>query len=473
MMKSKTMSQQQPTEAIVIGSSMAGLLAARVLSDHFDRVRVIERDQLPEDAAYRGGVSQARHLHLLLARGRAIFTQFFHGFEADFRELGVPTVDVGRDVAAHTGGGWTKRDQIGLQTNLVSRPTIDWYVRQQLRKRDNIEFIAQTEVDDFVTSEDKVTVTGIQTRSHRDTSRRVMLADLVVDASGRGSKTPEWLATMGYPRVPQSRVNAFLGYSSRWYKVPQERNYDWHLMLVNLEPNKGLFHGGGAQIVEDNKLVATLIGVNKHYPPTDEAEFLEFARQLASPALYEIIKELEPISPVYGYRRTENIWNHYETVERFPERLLLVGDAYCCFNPVYGQGMTVAAIEMQRLDTILRSRGAGNLDQLPREFFSALAGIVRNPWLLATGEDLRYPGTEGDRPGWFSHLTQQYVEIIIKALPLDTELGLAFAKVVHLIEPPQSLFHPRIISKVLTYALHGIHADEHLNAPITSVKARD
>ena len=182
---------------------------------------------------------------------------------------------------------------------------------------------------------------------------------------------------------------------------------------------------------------------------------------------------MEPISPVYGYRRTENIWNHYETVGRFPEHLLLVGDAYCCFNPIYGQGMTVAAMEAQQLDAMLQRRGACNLGQLPREFFPALAEVVRNPWLLATGEDLRYPGTEGDRPGWISRLTQQYVELIIKTLPLDTELGVDFAKVIHLIEPPQSLFHPRILSRVLSYALRGIHADEHLNAPVTSVRVRD
>jgi 2-polyprenyl-6-methoxyphenol hydroxylase-like FAD-dependent oxidoreductase len=413
------------SHAVVIGGSLSGLLAARVLSDHCDRVTVVERDQFPDEAAYRSGVPQARHLHLLLAKGREIFVQFFPTFEADFRELGISSIDIGYDTAVYTAAGWTKRIRTGVISNPASRATIDWYVRSQLLQRPNIAFVEHADAQSLVS--DGTRVTGVTVLNRDDQSTQTIEADLVVDASGRLSKTPEWLAALGYPTPPRTIVNSHLSYATRWYEIPDNPIFDRHILLVTALPAEGNFRGGGIQVVEGSQWVVTLAGINKVYPPTDEEGFLEFARQLASPIIYDAIKSAKPTSPIYGYRRTENIWNHYERLPRHPQRFVVMGDAYCGFNPVYGQGMSVAAMEAQKLDALLRQHGPLNLD--PATFYQALAKVIENPWLLATGEDLRYPGTEGDRPGPLVRLAQKYIERVIAVLPLEEEVARTFIKI--------------------------------------------
>jgi 2-polyprenyl-6-methoxyphenol hydroxylase-like FAD-dependent oxidoreductase len=454
--------------AAVIGGSLAGLLAARVLSDHFERVTVVERDHYPDQADYRNGVPQARHLHLLLAKGHEILAQFFPTLDEDFKQLNIPNLDIGMDSVAYTAGGWTRRVRTGIISNPVSRVTIDWYVRGQLQQRPNIHFMTGMDVQRLIASADNTVITGIEAKSRDDQSIQTINADLVVDASGRSSKAPDWLQTLGYSAPPRTTVNSHLGYATRWYERPTDREYDWHILLVTPLPNEGNYRGGGIQQVEGDKWVVTLAGINKVFPPTDAEGFLEFARQLPSSALYEAIKDAAPITPVYGYRRTENIWNHYEQLDRHPQHFAVIGDAYCGFNPVYGQGMSVAAMEAQALDHLLRQNGASSFD--PAAFYKALANTIRNPWLMATGEDLRYPGTEGDRPGLMGRLVQKYIERVLAVLPLDTEIGTAFVKVNNLIEPPQSLMHPRLMARVLAHTLRGVQRDDELNKPVPKMK---
>lgn len=458
------------SHALVIGSSVAGMLAAWVLSKHFERVTIIERDQLPDIAEFRNGVPQARHIHVLLAKGYQVFAELFPGFEADFRDMGVANIEIGWNTAGRTAGGWTKRVHSGDFTSPVRRVTVDWYLHQRLKQCDNIDFRFQTDVQAYVLSQDGRRITGVEVSSRAQHLTETISAELVVDASGRSSKTAEYLAALGYPTPQQSVVNAYLGYATRWYKLPPGQRFDWQIMLIGPIANAEPLSGGGAELVEDGRLVVTLIGANKNYPPTDEAGFMAFMQSLPSLVLYESVKDLEPDSPIYGYRRTENIWNHYERLARVPEALLVIGDAYCCFNPVYGQGMTVAAMEAQKLDALLRQR-AGNLSGLSQQWFAALAQIIRNPWLLATGEDLRYPGTDGERPGFPARLVQKYIDLVVKTLPFDSDIGIAMSRVIQMQAPPGSLFHPGIMFKVLGYTLRGIQANEDLNLPLTQLQS--
>ena len=456
------------SHAAVIGGSLAGLLTARVLSDHFDRVTVIERDHYPDQPEFRNGVPQSRHLHILLAKGHEILAQFFPTLEEDFKQMGIPNLDLGTDTVSYTAGGWTKRVKTGVISNPVTRVTIDWYVRQQLLKRANIHFITGTEVEKLVANASGTVITGVEVKSRDDQSVQTIEADLIVDASGRLSKAPEWLKSLGYIAAPRQIVNSFLGYATRWYAIPTDRVHDWQIVLITSMPKEGINRGAAIQQVEGNQWVVTLAGVNKDYPPTDEEGFLEFARKLASPVIYEAIKDARPLTPVYGYRRTENVWNHYEQLPRHPDHFIVIGDAYCGFNPIYGQGMSVAAMEAQALDKLLHAKGAAHLE--PAEFYGVLANIVENVWLMATGEDLRYPGTEGDRPGLLARLVQKYIDRVIAVLPLDEEVGTAFIKVNNLLEPPQSLMHPRIMARVLRLSLRGIKRDDKLNAPVPKMK---
>lgn len=449
--------------AIVIGGSMAGLLAARVLSDHFERVTVIERDLLPTAAEFRPGVPQAHHLHILLAQGRKILIELFPEFETDLAELGSPNVDLSADFAGLTAGGWTKRFKSGFVTNTCSRVGLEWLVRRRVAALMGVEFLAESEVDALLMSEDGARVIGVHVESRRDRSAQTLLADLIVDASGRTSRMPDWLQSLGYEKPQETTVNAYLGYATRWYEPPPHFHYDWKILLLSARPKAGILRGGGILVVEDQRWSVTLAGTNKDYPPTDEAAFLEFARSLAHPALFEAIEHARPLSPIHGYRRTENRWRHYERLTRFPDRLLVIGDSFCAFNPIYGQGMTVAALEACEL--------CATLTELPLEGIGAAyhrrqAGVVKNVWLLATGEDLRYPLTEGARPGRLERFVQVYVERLIETLPYNDQAQLAFIQATNLLRPPAKLLEPALALSVLRHHLGGLQPNTQINAPV-------
>jgi 2-polyprenyl-6-methoxyphenol hydroxylase-like FAD-dependent oxidoreductase len=449
------------SHAVVIGGSMAGLMAARVLSNHFERVTIVERDKLPDMAEYRAGVPQARHLHVLLAHGREIIQGMFPNIHADLMAHGVPYIDLLNDGTMLTAGGWAKRFDSGLRTYLGSRVTLEFYVRQHLMRLANVTILPESDVESLVS--DGGRVTGVKIVSRHDQSKQTLSADLVVDTSGRGSKVPEWLTEMGYAAPEETTVNAYLGYSTQWFEPPQNFDANWKMILITARPKAGITRGGGVFMVEGNRWIVTVAGVNKDYPPTDTEGFLEFTKTLASPAVYEAIRHATPVSQVYGYRRTDNRWRHYELLERFPERL---GDSFCAFNPVYGQGMTVAAIEARELDSMLRENPS--LDGLPTRFHKRLSKHIQKAWLLATGEDLRYPGTEGKRPGAFERLVQLYVDRVLETMPYDSEVTRAFVQTSNLYKPPTVLFHPRVVWSVIRHRfLNRVPADASANAPVS------
>ena len=452
------------TQAIVIGASMAGLLAARVLRDHFDQVTIIERDRLPEGPEFRPGVPQARHAHALLAQGQQIMEDLFPGLKDDFVEMGAPEMAWGMDTAMRTAGGWVKRFDSGIQTNVCTRVALEWHVRRRLLQYANVRIVQERQVKRLLTDDTRATITGVEIETRQGENPEALHADLIVDASGRNSRTPEWLQTLGYDAPEETIVNAHLGYATRWYEVPPDFEHDWVVMTVGTQPDTGYLRGGGIFEVEGGRWLVILAGTNKDYPPTDDSAFLEFAQTLPSLALYDAIKDAKPISPVYGYRRTENLHHHYERLARFPERFVVIGDAYCGFNPIYGQGMTVAALDALALDGLLKERGTANLNGFGMAAHKRLAQTVRNAWLMATGEDLRYPLTEGQRPGVMDRLTQKYLDLLLRALVDDEAAALAFMQAMNLTRPPSSLFHPAIVWRVLRARLRP-RRDPQRNTP--------
>jgi 2-polyprenyl-6-methoxyphenol hydroxylase-like FAD-dependent oxidoreductase len=397
--------------------------------------------------------------------------RLFPTLAEDLQALNVPEIDLTGDGGILTVGGWTRRFKSGITSHAASRITLEWVIRQQVKTRSNVTFIEQTEIKQLMVAEDKQTIIGVEIESRADHSTDTLKADLVVDASGRGSKAPDWLQALGYDAPSETVVNSYLGYATRWYEIPSDRAYDWDYFLVGSRPAEGVLRGGGIMRMEGNRWAVTLVGVNKDYPPTDEAEFLEFARSLISPAIYEAITDATPISPIYGYRRTENRWHHYEKLPRLPERFVVMGDAYCGFNPVYGQGMTVAALEALKLDDLLRQGDISG--DFPARFYAALAKTIETPWLLATGEDLRYAGTDGDRPGPLARMIQKYTDRITMLLPYDEQVSATFISVTNLLNPPTVLFQPQIVGRVLWHSLFRKPRNDQLNAPvIPPVQAR-
>jgi 2-polyprenyl-6-methoxyphenol hydroxylase-like FAD-dependent oxidoreductase len=433
--------------AVVIGGSLAGLLAARVLSDYFEHVTIVERGTLGDDA--RSAVPQASHTHVLLLRGREIMERLLPGLEAEVLARGAPLSDSGLHSLSFGRYGWLPRWRTGLLTFAASRHLLDGIVRRRVLALPNVKMCAGYEVSGLLVEND--TVYGV--RMHRrvaDATKEQIVADFVVDASGRSSRVPAWFAEHGFPRPPETVIDAHVGYATRWYRRPADLDLGWKTLTVqSLSPE--VPRGGVVVEMERNQLAVTLLGAAGDYPPTDEDEFLAFARTLRHPLLYDTIKHLEPLSPVYGYRRNENKLVHYDRAARFPEHLAVVGDAACGFNPTYGQGMTVAALGAETLQAAFQEQRRrypnGELQGLGRRFQRRLAQVIAPAWELATGEDARYPTTEGaPRPTLLSRLSGYYIDRLAHRMTTRTDLAQTFLEVIHMVKPPAALFHPRMIA---------------------------
>ena len=434
--------------ALVIGGSLAGLLAARVLADHFEQVTLIERDAFPEGPAHRNGVPQARHLHVLLLKGKAIFERYFPGLGEELIASGAVPADVGSEFLTVSVYGRIAPAQTGLIMLLCSRYLIEWRIRHRLGLYKNVRILSRGDVTGLLAGEGNRQVDGVQLHSRGDEPLpSTLAANLVVDCSGRGSSASDWLAGMGYPSPEMTVVNSHLGYATRWYKQPAQVPA-WKGMLVAVKPPDNP-RGGALLPAEGGQWIVTLAGTAGQYPPTDEAGFMEFASQLSDPIVYEAIRQAEPVSQIFGYRRTENQWRRYERLKSWPGGFVVVGDAACCFNPVYGQGMTAAALGASLLDEQLRAETGNFTPEFGLAFQSRLAKQLETPWLMATGEDFRWENTEGDRPGRAARFIQRYIDRVIKLSRRDPRASRAFIEVAHLLQPPASLFRPGILVPAL------------------------
>lgn len=438
--------------AVVIGASMAGLLASRVLSDHFKQVTVIERDHLPQEVQPRKGVPQGRHVHILLHKGASILQGFFPDlFSAIIQDGSIP-IDTVDNFHWYNFGAWKPRFMSGITFYSQSRPLLEGHVRERVAARSNVRFLDMCDVVKLCANEDATRITGVQIR-HRsgEPHEEVLSADLVVDASGRGSQTPQWLATLGYDKVEESTIKVDVGYATRLYRCPEHSDFNHDVLAVYSTPPTGKRAGVLAPI-EDNRWIVTMIGWIRDYPPDDEAGFLAFARSLPQPDLYEAIKHAEPLTPITIHKFPANRRRHYEHLPRFPEGFVALGDAVCSFNPVYGQGMTAAALEAETLNTLLyqqrKRHVSGDLSGFSRHFQKKITSIVDTFWLLAASEDFRHPETQGKRPLGVN-LLNRYARRVHELSTFDPQVTVLLYQVLQAIKPPTALFSPQIVAKVL------------------------
>lgn len=431
--------------AIVIGASMAGLLAARVLSEHFERVTVIERDRFPEGEQARKGVPQGRHIHILLSKGASILADLFPDLFPALERDGAIAVDRVADTRWYHFGVWKAQFESHLKGYMQSRPFLEWHVRDQLMKRSNVSFIEGCEVAQLRATTDQSRITGVHLRYHSpERGEEDQLADLVVDASGRGSRSPQWLAALGYGKVEETRVQVDVGYATRIYQAPRQVAAEWKVLIVFPTPGEGR-RAGAIFPMEGNRWMVTLFGWSRDYPPDDDSGFLAYARSLPKPDLYDAIKEAQPLTPITTHKYPANQRRHYERLTRFPEGLIVLGDAACSFDPIYGQGMTVAALEANTLEICLRQQSSAGL---PRRFQKAIAKVLDVPWLLATNEDFRFPETLGQRPRW-TGLLHWYTRRLFGLAASTPETTLRSYEVLNMVKPPTALFGPRLLLAVL------------------------
>jgi 2-polyprenyl-6-methoxyphenol hydroxylase-like FAD-dependent oxidoreductase len=354
------------------------------------------------------------------------------------------------------------RYQVGMKVGVVpapiktlwqSRPFLEQHVRAALSARSNVHILDACEITRLIQQNERIT--GVVAR-HRGGEQRgdkeeELLAQLVVDASGRGSRAPQWLASLGFGQVEETSVKIDIGYATRMYRCPASLPTDWKV-LITLGVPPDMKRAGVIFPIQGGYWMVTLAGWLRDYPPDDDAGFLEFARSLARPDVYEAIKEAEPITPISVYKYAANRWRHYERMSRLPEGFIVMGDAVCAFNPAYGQGMSVAALEAKILESCLREEqnapGKHHRTGLPQRFQKAIVRNIQTAWMLSTGEDLRYPEVEGRR-SWRTRLFNWYIRHVISRTTSHPLVAAAYFQVSQLLQPVSSLFAPPIIWAVL------------------------
>jgi 2-polyprenyl-6-methoxyphenol hydroxylase-like FAD-dependent oxidoreductase len=452
MRKEETQRNKSP-HATVIGGSMAGLLAARALCDHFERVTIIERDRFSEGPAPRKGVPQARHLHALLNRGLRILNSFFPRLQDELLARGALVIDMANDMTWLTPAGWGVNFDSDIAIMGCSRDLLEWCVRQQLAAIPKVQFVDGCDVRALVASDDGKAIRGVRIQS-RDSgaTEQTIEGDLLVDAGGRGSRTPQWLRELGYQAPEEIAIDASLGYASRVFrrpgKLPDGRD-GAYVQPAPPDDNRG----GVLFPVEGDRWILTLAGYGGDYPPTDEAAFMNFARSLRSPILYDAVKDATPLSEIYSYRATENRWRCYEKLSRMPDGLIVLGDAACAFNPVYAQGMTAAALSALTLRECLadqrKRKRDGSLSGFSLRFQKKLAKVNSAPWMLATSEDFRVRGVTGGAPDRFTRFMQRYVDQVVALSTESANVRNGLLRVFNLLEAPPTLFHPTVVMKIL------------------------
>ncbi len=432
-----------PGSAIVIGASIGGLSAARVMADHFERVTVIERDVL--DDGPRQGAPQANHIHVLLRRGVDLLDQYFPGLLEEMKAEGVEPFDFTRDLRWLQFGDWMPRDPSGIVLYPQTRFSLERHLRRRLRAYANVEILESTAVRALLATPDGRRILGVQTHSRQEASGAVTnrLANVVVDASGRGTQLGKWLADLGHGPLEESRLPINLCYVSRLFERPSTPR-DWRGLWVTPLPPEAP-RGGAMQEVEDNRWIVSLFGYEGHHPPRDEGGFVEFARSLREPDIYEAIKDARPVSDVQVYRVPDVRWRHFERLPEFPAGLLVLGDAWCYFDPVFGQGMSVAMLEANLLNESLHQ--LDSLDAVTQSWTASYlrtgAQWLRGLWFFVTAEAMRHPHVPGERTRLVK-LAQWYVEELYALNHEHPEIYREFLKLMHVQAGPEFLLRPDI-----------------------------
>ena len=439
--------------AVVLGASMGGLLAARVLADHFETVTVVERDVLPDDPANRRGVPQGRHVHALLPRGAQILDEFFPGILNELVADGAPVWDDGelsKFYLSYSGhevvrsGKFVDYDK-ALAMYMSSRPFLECHVRRRLQAIENVAILGGKDVAELTATADRKRVTGVRLVDRDGGQEQELAADLVMDAMGRAAHTPAFLESLGYGRPVEDHIVMHTTYVSQLLRIPPGTLKEM-LALISPAPGRptGMFLTG----YENDTWIFTVFGMVGHEPPRDLAGMLSFAEEYTPAHLLAAVRAGEPIAPVVQHRMPSSQWRRYDKMRRFPDGLLVCGDAICSFNPIYGQGMSVAALDAVALRDCLH-RG---LTDLPRRYFRVAAKAIGVAWQIGAGSDLAFPEVEGRRTPTM-RVTSRLVDWVLAAAESDAAITGQFFKVTGLVDPPARLLSPLFLYRVATVNL--------------------
>src|SRR6516225_2148779 len=437
--------------AIVLGASMGGLLAARVLADFFGTVTVVERDELPDDPANRRGVPQGRHVHALLPRGARILDELFPGILSELVAGGAPVwddADMSKLYVSYSDHVMVRSGKLAVDpTNpmamyMPSRPFLECHVRRRLQVLGNVTIDGGQDVAALTSTADRKRVTGVRVIDRDGGAERELTADLVVDAMGRAAHTPAFLESLGYGRPVEDHIVMHTTYVSQLLRIPPGTLKEM-LCLISPAPGRpaGMFLFG----YENDSWMFTVFGMVGHEPPRDLPGMLSFAQEYAPAHLLAAVRAGEPIAPVVQHRMPSSQWRRYDKMRRFPDGLLVSGDAICSFNPIYGQGMSVAALDAVALRDCLR-RG---VTDLPRRYFRATAKAIGVAWRTGATSDLAFKEVQGRRTPSM-RVTSRLVDLVLTACESDAVVATQFFKVAWLIDSPIRLLRPSFLYRVIT-----------------------
>jgi 2-polyprenyl-6-methoxyphenol hydroxylase-like FAD-dependent oxidoreductase len=435
--------------AVVIGAGMGGLTAARVLADHFERVLVLEGDALPSEPRDRHGVPQGRHVHALLAGGQRALAELFPGFEDSLARGGAVRLRVGLDIRVERPGfdPFPQRD-LGFDAYAMSRPLVELMVRQRAQELKAIELRQGCRAQALVHRPDGAAVTGVRYTDPAGRTETVD-ADFVIDASGRGTPTLDALAALDRTPPDETTIGVDLGYASAVFEIPDDAPRDWKGVFCF--PGAGRASRGSLMLpLEGHRWICTVGGRHGDLPPGDEAGFMEYARALRAPTIYNVIKHAKRLGDIARFRFNESVLRHYQRLANFPRGMLPIGDAICRFNPVYGQGMSVAAMEAVALGRLLARRASERDPQaeLAAEYFAEVARIVDTPWAAAAIPDFVHPDTRGERPADFEQ-TLKFGAALGILSARDPGVHRLTAEVQHLLKPRSVYQDPDLVQRVL------------------------
>jgi 2-polyprenyl-6-methoxyphenol hydroxylase-like FAD-dependent oxidoreductase len=430
--------------AVVLGAGLAGLLAARVLAEAYPRVTVLDRDHLLGPGEHRRGVPQGRHAHILVPGGTQILDRFFPDLFGELALCGVPVV---RDFAEFRFSPGGHRLQLqgrpdGPFICQASQPFLEAHMRSRVQALPGVDVMERCQAVALGFDTARRRITGVEVLRRDTGGEETIGADLVVDATGRGSRTPTWLAAHGYrpPRQEQLAIN--LKYATRHLRVPQGALQGVKVVARGAEPSRPTGFVFFAQ--EDDQWILTVLGYDGHHPPIEPTDFLAFVEAIAPPDVFAAILGAEPLDDIVAYRFPANLRQHYEKLRRFPTGLLAFGDAICSTNPAYALGMSAAALQAVALhDTLV-----GGEADLARRFFRAAAKPVNLAWQLAVGADLALPQVDGSRP-LPVRVINGYVNRVQRAAERDPVVATQFLRIAALQSPSTTLFKPAIALRVL------------------------
>ena len=426
--------------AVVLGASMAGLLTARVLSESFASVTVLERDDLaaPGD---RRGVPQGRHVHALLARGERVLAELFPGITAELLADGAVRCRSLTEMRMSIAGYTLSRSDAGYSLLQASRPFLEWHVRQRVRALPNVEIRDRCTVLKLLTDPARTRVTGVVAQPEHADRPQEIFADLVVSCLGRHGPILDWLDALGYPRPAEAGVRIDMMYASRYIRLPDDAaanlGGDKEIVVAHQDPARGL----ALFAVEEGKHILTLIGYGADHPPTDPDGFWRFATSVAPPDVAGALLSAESLTDISTYRYPANQRRRYERLSRFPDGLLVLGDAVCSFSPAFGQGMSVSALQAMELRKVL---AAGD-DRLARRFFRAAARVIDDPWLITRLFDLAMPHVDAAAT---MRLLGPATRTAMAIGARDPAVGQQISRIAGLLDSPLAIARPALLTRI-------------------------